>query len=54
MELKHTTRDKIPKHGYTDTHIIITLFVRLYVRVAILLADRKNLHDRIISLRGKV
>lgn len=28
MELKHTTRDKIPKHGYTDTHIIIKMTKR--------------------------
>ena len=33
---------------------IITLFVRLYVRVGILLTCGKHLHDRIISLRGEV
>jgi hypothetical protein len=33
---------------------IIKLFIRLYVRVSILLTCRKRLHDHIISLKRKV
>ena len=33
---------------------IITLLVRWYVRVGILLTRGKHLHDRTISLRGEV
>ena len=33
---------------------IVTLFARLYVRVGILLACRKHVHDRTISLTGDV
>jgi len=33
---------------------IVTLFARLYVRVAILLTCGKHVHDHIVSLEGKV
>ena len=32
----------------------VILFVRLYVRIAILLTCGNNLHDRIMLLRGKI
>jgi hypothetical protein len=63
QNITQKTKDRatrIPLKAYVSQRLsilcsvffIITLFVRLYVRVGILLSCGKHLHDRILSLRG--